>query len=167
MPIISIQIAPVHSNIAQYITYEISKRQLLQHWDDQKLTHTADWDYIDLTSFKQARLMISFHMAHFITKCISNTLSTMTFIQRQGHATTNLFPRYDITLVIIQHLYQCTHKGIRDRWTNSVDTLRKWLEAQNTDPYIAVLLDKSLLYIVGERNDLTQWPSLTVHSDIL
>ena len=49
MSIISIHGATVHSNIAHSIAYKISKRQLLQHWGDWDLTHTADWDGIDLT----------------------------------------------------------------------------------------------------------------------
>ena len=35
LPIISIHGAPIHSNLVQWIAYEISKRRLLQHWDDR------------------------------------------------------------------------------------------------------------------------------------
>ena len=83
---------PIHSNIAQYITCKISKKRLLQHWDDQNLTHTAGWGEIDLTSFKQAQETTTFHMEHFIMKYMSNTLPTMTIIQQQGQATINLCP---------------------------------------------------------------------------
>ena len=48
---------------------------------------------------------------------------------------------------MIQHLYQCTHKESRSRWTSLVESLRKWLEDWNTDPDIAILLAKvSLLH---------------------
>ena len=87
----------------------------------------------------------------------------MTILQRQGHVTTNLCPCYGVTTETIQHLYQCTHKGSRGRWTASVEALRKWIEAWNTDPYIAIILADTLLYIVGEINDPTQCRNLTLH----
>ena len=97
---------------------------------------------------------------------MSNILTTMIILQRQVHVTTNLCPCYRVTTKKIQHLYQCTHKGIRGRWTASVDALRKCIEAWNTDPYIAIILADTLLYTVGEINDSTQCPNLTLHSDI-
>ena len=80
----------------------------------------------------------------------------MMILHHQGHATTNLFPRCGVTPETIQHLYQCTHKGIRDRWKVSLDALRKWFECQNMDPDITILLADTLLYITGEINKLTQ-----------
>ena len=82
IPIVSIHGASIHSNIAQSITYDISKRRLLQHWDDPNLTHTIDWDKMDLPSFKQAQETSTSHMAHFIMKCMSNTLPNMTILHR-------------------------------------------------------------------------------------
>ena len=35
------------------------------------------------------------------------------------------------------------------------------------DPDITIILADTLLYIEGERNDVTQYPKLTLHSDIL
>ena len=54
IPSVSIHGAPFHSNIAQSVAYEISKLRLLQHWDNWNLTHTVDWDKIDLSPFKRA-----------------------------------------------------------------------------------------------------------------
>ena len=62
-------------------------------------------------------------MAHFIMKCMSNTLPTMTILQQQGHATTNLCPCCDVTLDMIQKLHQYTHKGSRGKYTAFVDAL--------------------------------------------
>ena len=81
MPSISIHGAPIHSNTAQSIVYEISKRRILQHWDNWKLTHTVDWDGIELPLFKLARETTTMHMAHFIMKFMSNTLPTMKILQ--------------------------------------------------------------------------------------
>ena len=106
-------------------------------------------------------------MAHFIIKCMSNNLSTMTLLQRQVHKTTNLFPRYGLAPETIQHMYQCTHKRSCRRWTASVDELWKWIESRNMDPDIAIISAGVLLYISGEINDLPQCPNLTLHSDIL
>ena len=111
----------------------------------------ADWDEIDLTSFKRAQETTTDHMAHFITKCMSNTLTTTMILQQQGSTTTNLCSLCVITLEMIQHIYQFTHKVIRDRWTASVDALHKCLEAWNTDPGIAIILANALLYITGEK----------------
>ena len=124
-PSVFIHEVAIHPNITESITYEISKRRLLQHWDDWNLTNMADWDKIDLIPFKRAQETITIHMAHFIPKCMSNTLPNMTIIHRQGHATINLCPRCGVNPEMIQHLYQCTHKGNRDRWTVLVDTLWK------------------------------------------
>ena len=79
---VSIHESPVHSNIDQSIGYEISRHQLLQHWDSKSLTHIADWDEINFTLFKLARETTNAYMSHFVRKCISNTLPTMTFLQR-------------------------------------------------------------------------------------
>ena len=106
-------------------------------------------------------------MAHFFTKCMSNTLPTMTILQLQVHATTNLLPRCGITPETIKHLYQCSHKGSRGRWAELVDALQKFLEDQNADSDIATLLSNALLYIAGEINDLTKCTNITLHSDIL
>ena len=167
MPSVSIHRAPFHSNISQSIAYEISKRWLLQHWEDRNLTHTADWDKIDVPLFKRSRETTTTHIAHSITKFMSNTLPTMTIKQLRGHATTNLCPRCGVTTNTIEHMFQCTHTGSYGRWTVSVDALRKWLEDRNTDPYIVILLANALLYIAGEINDLPQFPNLALHSDIL
>ena len=105
-------------------------------------------------------------MAQFIMKYMSNTLPDMTILQQLGHATTNLFPCYGLDPETIQHMYQCTHGGRRGRWTALLDTLQKQLEARNTDPDIAIILVNTLLYIAGERNDLPQYPNLTLHSEI-
>ena len=164
---LSIHGSPVHSNITHSIAYKIPKRWLLQHWDDWTLTHTEDWDETNLTLFKQAWETTTIHMAHFITKCIINTLTAMKTLHLQGHLTTKMFPLYGVTLETIQHLYQCNHEGSHRIWTASVDVLRKWLKAQNMEPDIAIILGNALLCIAGERNDLTQCPNLTLHSDIL
>ena len=74
---VSIRGVSVHSNITLSIAYEISKLRLLQYWANRNLTHTADWEVIDLTSFKRAQDNTNIRMAHFITKYMSNTLSTM------------------------------------------------------------------------------------------
>ena len=88
---------------------------------------------------------------------MSKTLSTMTIIQQKGHATTNFFSRCVLEMEMIQHLYQFTYKGSCDIWTVSVDILRKWSKAQNTDPNISIILVDTLLYIVVEINDLPQF----------
>ena len=49
----------------------------------------------------------------------------------------------------------------------SVDALKKWLKAWNTDPDIVILLDDTLLYIEGERNDPPQYTKIALHSVIL
>ena len=87
---VSICRAPFHSNISQDVFYKISKYQILQYWVDWKLTHVADWEGIDLTPFELARNRTTFHMSHFIKKCMSNTLSTMKIIQRQGNESNNI-----------------------------------------------------------------------------
>ena len=48
------------------MAYEISKHRILQHWNDRKLTHTSDWDEIDLTSLKRAGETTTAHMEHLI-----------------------------------------------------------------------------------------------------
>ena len=98
----------------------------------------VDWEVIELTSFKWERDMTTFHMSHLIKKCMSNSLPTMKILQRQVHAITNLCPRCVLAHETIHHLYQWTHNVNRGRWTASVDTLHKWLEARNTDPDIAI-----------------------------
>ena len=126
-----------------------------------------DWEVIYLTSFKRAWYTTTFHMAHFITKFMSNTFPTMTILHRRLHATTNLCPWCGLSPDTIQHMYQCIHKGSRWRWTVPVDALLKWIKDQNMDPEIAILLAGTLLYIVGERSYLTQCMNLTLHSYIL
>ena len=167
IPTISVQGVPVHSNIFQYIVYEISKLWQLQYWDNWDLTNMTDWEIIDLISFKRARYTTTVHVAQFITKLMSNNLSTMTILQRKGYATTNLRPRCGLDPDTILHMYQFTHKGSRGRWTASVEALRKCLEDRNMDPDIAIILSDTLLYIAGEINDLPQCPNITLHSDIL
>ena len=76
----------------------------------------------------------------------------MTILHQQGYATTNLCPRYGLASERIQYMYQCTHKEIRGRWIASVDALRKWLKARNTNLDIAIILVNTLLYITGEIN---------------
>ena len=66
MPRVSIQRYPIHPNIPQSMAYEISKHRILQHWNDRKLTHTSDWDEIDLTSLKRAGETTTAHMEHLI-----------------------------------------------------------------------------------------------------
>ena len=63
IPSVPIHGDPVHSNIDQSIEYEISKRWILRHWDDRNLTHTADWDEVDFTSFKRALETTTVHMS--------------------------------------------------------------------------------------------------------
>ena len=106
-------------------------------------------------------------MTHSIKKCMSNTLSNMKILQRLGYANTNLCPLCYLDMETIQNLYQCNHYGIRVRWTASVDALRKWLEARKRDPDIAIILVDTILYIIGEINNLPQCPNITLHSDIL
>ena len=106
-------------------------------------------------------------MSHFITKCMINTLPTMTILQKQGHATTNLLPHCGVSLKNIKHMYQCTHEGSRSRWKALVDTLQNLLEARNTDPEIAIFFAKVIFYIAVEINELPQFPKLTLHSYIL
>ena len=163
MPSVSIHGDPIHSNITQYIVYDISKLCLLKSWDYCNLTHTEEWDEIELTLFKLAQETTTIHMAHFITKCTSNNLPNMTILQRQLHAKTNLCLWCGINTETIQHHYKCTHKGIRNRWTASVDALKKRLEYRNTDPDIAIVLAIAPLYIAGERNDLPQCLNLTLN----
>ena len=80
--------SPVHSNITHYITCKISKLRLIQDWDDHNLTQTSDWDGICPTFFKRARDTTTVHMAHFITKYMSNTLPNMTILQKRRRTTT-------------------------------------------------------------------------------
>ena len=109
LPSLSICKVPFHSNIALAIVYKIYKHRLLQYWDDHKLTQMADWEEIDLTPFEQGRKSNTVHMSHFITKCMSKTLSTLTILQQQGHTYANLFPCCGVSLETIQHLYKFTH----------------------------------------------------------
>ena len=166
IPSVSIHGAPIHSNIVQSVAKN-SKHRLLQHWDNQNLTHISYLDEIDPTLLKLSCETTNTHMAQFITKCTSNNLPTMTILQQQGNATTNLCPCCGVTPETIQHIYQCTREGSRYRRTASVNALRKWLKACNMDPDIVILLDGALLYIAGEINDLPQYPNLTLHLDIL
>ena len=64
-------------------------------------------------------------------------------------------------------MYQCTHGGSRGRRTESVDALRKGIEAWNMDPDIEIILVDTLLYITGERHYLPHFTNITLHSDIL
>ena len=64
-------------------------------------------------------------------------------------------------------MYQCTHKVSRGRWTALVDAFQKWLEKRKTVLNISTFFLNVLLYLVGEVNDLPQFPNLTIHSDIL
>ena len=82
---------PVHSNLTQSIVYEISKHRLLQCWVDRKITHMLDWDGIDLSPFELAWDRDTFHMSHFVTKCISNTLYTMNIYSNEDMHTLNSF----------------------------------------------------------------------------
>ena len=134
LPSVSICGVPVHSNLAQAIVYEISKHRLLHYWADWKLTHMKDWDVIEFSPFEQSRDKTAVHMLHFITKCMSNTLSTMAILQWQGYASTNLCPCCGTVPETIQHIYQCNHEVSWGRWTASVYALQKWLETQNMDP---------------------------------
>ena len=166
-PRVSIFGVSFHFNIAQYITYKIYKLRLLQYWANWNLNHMADWEVIDLKSFKIVWDKTTVHISHYITEFTSNNLSTTTILQQQWQATTNLFPHCVLAPETIQNLYQCTHKGSHGRWKASVDALWKWLKAWNRDPKIAIILVDTLSYISGERNDLSQFPNLTLHSDIL
>ena len=49
IPSLSIRGVPVHSNLAQFISYKNSKLRILQYWANRNLTHMADWEGIDLT----------------------------------------------------------------------------------------------------------------------
>ena len=139
----------------------------MKHWVYQNLTHMADWEVSDLTSFKWARDKTTVHMTHFITKLMSNILSIMMILQNWGHATTNLCPFCVLVPETIYNLYQCTQERIHGRWTASVDSLWKWLMARNTDPEITTHLVDTFLYIAEEIIDLLQFPNITLHSDIL
>ena len=167
LPSVSIRGVPVHSNIAQYIVYKISKHRILQYWVGWKITHMADWEGINLTPFEREWDRTIVHMSHFIMKCMSNTLSTMTILQQWGYASTNLYQRCGTVLETMHHMYQCIHEGSRGRWTASVEVLRKWLETRNIDPKISALFVDALLYIAGEVNFLPQCPKLALHSEIL
>ena len=167
LPSLSICVVPFHSNLSQSMVYEISKDRILKYWSEIKITHTEDWEEIELLPFKRARNRTTVHMSHFINICISNTLSNMTILQQQRHASTNLCMFCGLVTEITQHIYQCTHKGICDISTASVDTLHKWLDKQNTDPNINTLFKNTLVYIAEEGNDLPQCPNLALHYDIL
>ena len=67
---------------------------------------------------------------------MSNTLSTMTILQQRVHASANLCLLCGVVLEKIQHIYQVTHEGSSIIWTESVDTLNKWLDKLNKDPDI-------------------------------
>ena len=121
---------------------------------------------VELKLFKQAQYKTTVHTANLITKCMRKTLSTITILQLQGHATTNICLCCGLVCERIQHMYLWTHKGSRGRWTSAVDALRKCLKDWNTVPDITIILVDALLYIAGERNDLPQRPSLTLQSDI-
>ena len=148
-PSVSIHAVSVHSNPPQSIAYQISKRRLLQYWDDHNLTYMSDWVGIQFTLFKWWCDTTTVHMAHFIKKCMSNTLQTVIILHWRGHATTNLCLDCGFALDTIQYLHQCIHKGSFGRWTVRVDALQKWFEARNMDPYIAIFLADTLLYISG------------------
>ena len=107
-----------HYNLAHSIVWKISKRQPLQYWADRNPNNMADSEWMDLTSFKWAHDKTTFHMEHFIKKCMSNNLSTMAILQQQGHAATNLCHGCGLVPEMIQHMYQCTHKGSRTAWKN-------------------------------------------------
>ena len=98
---------------------------------------------------------------------MSNTLYTMTIIQLQGHASTNLLSCCDKSPETIHCLYQCTQEGSCGRWTALVDTFQKFLDKQNKDTNISTFFVNARLYIVGELNGLPQFPNLTLHSEIL
>ena len=93
---------------------------------------------MDLTPFKRAGERTTIHMSHFITKCMSNTLSTRKILQRRGHASNNLYPGCGISPVTIQNMYQCTYEGSCVICIVTVYALRKWLEKQNMDPEILI-----------------------------
>ena len=44
LPSVSISGVPVHSILAQSIAYKISKRRILQYWDDRNLNYMANWE---------------------------------------------------------------------------------------------------------------------------
>ena len=67
MPSVSIQRAPVQSNITKSIVNEIHKHRIPQHWDYRNLSHTVDWDESDRKLFKQARERTTTHMEHLLT----------------------------------------------------------------------------------------------------
>ena len=91
----------------------------------------------------------------------------MTIIKQLVHTTNNLWLWCGLSPETIQRTYQCSHKIIHGIWTASVDQLCKYIEARNTDPDIKIILVDTLLYIVGERNDLPQSSNLTLHSKII
>ena len=64
-------------------------------------------------------------------------------------------------------MYQCNHEGSSGIWTSAVDSLRKRIETQNTDPNISTLFVDALLYIARKGNDLPQCSNLTLNCDIL
>ena len=86
----------------------------------------------------------------------------MKTLHQQGQKTANLCQRYGVAQETIQHLHQCTHEGSRGIWTAAVYALQKWLEAQNTDPEIVIILADAIFNIAGERNDLPQCLNLII-----
>ena len=88
-------------------------------------------------------------MSHFVTKCMSNTLSNMTILLQKIHSSTNLCPQCVVVPGEIYHIYQCTHNGSRGVCTASVYALRKWLETRKMDLDISTIFVNALLYIAG------------------
>ena len=105
-------------------------------------------------------------MSYFITKFMSNTLSTMTTLQKQWHESNNLCSCCGTVSEIIQYLYQCNHEISHGTYKASVDSLWKWLKTQNTDPNITTIFVDALLYISGEGNELPQCPNVDIYSEI-
>ena len=126
----------------------------------------AYWKEIGLSPFEQAPDRTTDNMSHFITKCMSNTLSTMIILQQWVHSSTKLCLCCGPVPETIHSKYQCTHEVSRGRCTASVDTFRKWLGKLNKDSNITTLFIDSLLYIAGEWNYPPQCTNLSLHYDI-
>ena len=87
LPGITICDKPTHSNISHSIIYEIAKTHPLRYWIEKVQTHQSTWEDIDPKCFERERDKFPTHMIHFITKCITNTLTVIKILHRCLHAT--------------------------------------------------------------------------------
>ena len=101
-----------------------------------------------------------------LDQLMSNTLSTVKFLQKQGHASTNLCLRCGTVPEKYSICINAPMREVAAYVKHQYKPFWKWLEMQNTDPDITTFFAHTLLYIAGEGNDLTQCPNLALHSDI-